>query len=360
MTFNILNFLYIFLLLTCIYIALYYIHTPYPSTKKITKKYKKSKPIKQFYNNKNLMYTIPKQSCQKDQSMNLNNEIDKNIIIEDSDLDYYRKLEQERQEQIHQLLQQSQQYIQDQDTKYNNELPFQQYIIPQQLVHHNINNYVLDDVDLLQQLNTDNQNVHDSSVQHTIKNAFLNKNITVCTKENIIPLINEITAFAQHHQKNHIEIRNIMLSIAQRNATIHNLQNHTEMTILLTIWTQSSDNVKLQLLNELLDMKIDQDHIVCPTGVVSRIINSEIVEHPEDSPKTIEIIRQEMLQTAAQMRSELEKENKNITNKAFKQLLFNKFKDDYKDHQEIIPMETIQKELDKWDLDNEETLFETF
>jgi hypothetical protein len=108
--------------------------------------------------------------------------------------------------------------------------------------------------------------------------------------------------------------------------------------------------VKEQILNELLDAN-SSGYLVCPTGVVSRIINADIVENPETSPRTEQNLREEMLNTASKIRDELEQDNMYINlpdleqSNLFKERLINKYNLDYLN---IISQENIQKELDTW------------
>jgi hypothetical protein len=124
------------------------------------------------------------------------------------------------------------------------------------------------------------------------------------------------------------------------------------MKVLNNSWNNASENVKEQILNELLDSRneICPDIIVCPTGIVSRIINADIVDNPEMSVKTSENLRSEMLNTASKVRNDLELtdfKNKSDVEQTsiLKNTLIEKYHNDYKD---IIPIETIQKELDSW------------
>ena len=372
---SILRFIYIFIVLYIVYVFFSYIMSTKICTKtdktKIKKKSLKNKNI--YKNNKNVRYQVrshvyPTYSIKLNDQGNVCNQSgypsDKEVIVENSDIEYYKQLERERQEQIENILYKSQ-VFNEQDKRNVNERVNEIRLLQQQPRQgmgefHTLNILNLEEDDnlnfILQQLTPDNQNVHDSTVQYAIKNKFLNKD-TTSVPLNEHNLINEIVAFAQKNGKDYQVVRKVLQLIYERNANISNLDNATEMSILFTMWSGGSDNVKLQLINELLDMQIDSDHIVCPTGVASRLVNAEIVENPERSPKTIEMIREEMMNTASHMRTKLEKEGKNISSKAFKQVLYDQFREDYNNQQDIISLDTIKNELDKWNLDNDELLF---
>jgi hypothetical protein len=104
------------------------------------------------------------------------------------------------------------------------------------------------------------------------------------------------------------------------------------------------------MIRELLDITDGNIDIVCPTGVTSRIINADIVEQVDQGIKESDI-RQEMLNTASKIRSDLEKsvsyqnlcENKQKD--IFKQKLMKKYKKDYKG---VVSDEYIIKELNIW------------
>ena len=105
-----------------------------------------------------------------------------------------------------------------------------------------------------------------------------------------------------------------------------------------------------QILNELLDAN-SPGYLVCPTGVVSRIINANVVNDLDSSPRTEENLREEMLNTASKIRSLLENDTEYIDSseskqtEIFKETLIEKYNNDYKD---IISEDRIQKELDTW------------
>lgn len=286
--------------------------------------------------------------------------IDKDVVIEKSDMEYYQKqLEKERELEIEKLLHDSINFnlLEKQNEKSKKLQPLRNINVENrndQNINVQIRNeqngdiqdeeeLIFDDVIDLNQFRLDSQNVHDSIVQNSVKNMFLKKKQKL--NYNSQKLIDEIIEFARVNNKDVRKIHNVLIQVNERNAIISNLHNITEMDVLSTMWNNASNNVKIQLLNEILDAYIDNNFIVCPTGVVSRLINADIVENPEHAPKTIEIIRQEMLNTASKIRDEIEKNNPEFTDDDLKQALIKEFSSIYKD---IVPLEKIYQELESW------------
>jgi hypothetical protein len=193
----------------------------------------------------------------------------------------------------------------------------------------------------------DTQSVHSSSVQDMIKTRY-NK---IGSKEPITtPVKEQITALSQGLNKDTNKINNIVNQIYTRNAVISNL-NSTEVTVLENTWNNSNANVKEQILNELLNTVERGNTIVCPTGVVTRIINATTIENPEIAPKTENMLREEMLNTANRVRTDLENtpEYKALPEEQQKSKLKETLKERYsKDYQGIISSSIVQKELDTW------------
>jgi hypothetical protein len=199
-----------------------------------------------------------------------------------------------------------------------------------------------------EELNNDNQNVHDSTVQDTIKKKYKKlkeENIKINNNNNINDEIliygNNIKKLSQNKLK---DLDFVLKSIYKRNSSIMNLEDEKEYNILCKLWKKLE--LREQLINELLDCKINNlEAIVCPSGVCSRLLNADIVLKPESTPRTIEMLRVEMLNTASKIRNELEKENTNYSEEELKKKLKEQYNKDYK---EILSEEIIQKELDTW------------
>lgn len=199
----------------------------------------------------------------------------------------------------------------------------------------------------------DSQNVHDSVIQNTIKNKFKIKRIENERKhinKNDKDIISEIINRANTIDKEKYEkIPDILKQISSRCESVYNLEAD-EINVLKNTWISASDVQKDQILNELLDC-LENNKLVCPTGVVSRIINSDIVINPENAPKTIENLREEMMNIAIKTRNDLEDteefQNKEIPeqNLILKDELIRKYEETYKG---ILDEDIVKNEYDKW------------
>ena len=194
------------------------------------------------------------------------------------------------------------------------------------------------------------QNVHDSTVQDTVKQKFIKlKRNSIKNNVNI----NEILMYAKNKLIDKFKedrLKFILNSIRDRNSRITNLEDNTELEILGLVW--GDEKVRDQIINELFDSyNGEYNNIVCPTGVVTRLLNADIVLNPETTPRTIEILRTEMLNLAAQIRVECEKKEEYLNKTEEEQDIYlkekikTKINDTYKS---ILSTETIQKELDTW------------
>ncbi len=194
---------------------------------------------------------------------------------------------------------------------------------------------------------TDFQNVHSSLVQDTIKNKYQKSKSTKNIRGDVL---SEIIKFTKYLKKDYRKIQDIIGQIVKRNSFVKNM-NDTELNVLKNSWISASDNVKEQIINELLDLTDGKSYIVCPTGVTSRIINADIVENPESSPIKEEDLRKEMLQTASKIRSELDKSTSfqrlspTKQDLVFKEKLLKKYNEDYNG---IISKDRIKKEYENW------------
>lgn len=136
-----------------------------------------------------------------------------------------------------------------------------------------------------------------------------------------------------------------MRKIHERNATLTNFGGDGEVDILYSTWASADENAKNFLLKELLDAAPEYSKnngpqnvgLYCPTGVASRIVNASLVNEPEKMAKTKEVIHQEMMQTAANLRSKLEEtdEYKQLDDtqqtEKLKETINQKYKEEYID-----------------------------
>jgi len=253
----------------------------------------------------------------------------KTIVIDKSDLKYYSDIKKAFENEI-------------------NLRGYQNYNLTQRRIPEIQLTRIIQEVPIVfRDFTVDSQNVHSSLVQNTIKNKYSKNKSNKLSKK--IQYKNDIINYAKKHNKNHNEIDTILQKIEDRNSHITNIDS-TEVKVLNDSWKSSNDNIKTQIINELLDAH-SPGYLVCPTGVVSRIINADIVENPELTPRTEENLRKEMLHTASKIRNDLENDptyNKLSEEKQtilLKDKLIDTFTKDYKD---IISEDLIQKELDTW------------
>jgi len=168
-------------------------------------------------------------------------------------------------------------------------------------------------------VDTNSQNVHDIAVQDTTKRLFNDSGPGVLdalfNPNAALDVPVEIIEFAQRsdfpkHKIN--DVRFVVAEIYKRDAPVSNV-GKKESEVLSQVWQGGNPNVRRQVLNELLDCK-KQDPwdeaptIYCPTGVVTRIVAASAIENPEKMAKTKEVLRQEMLETAAKVRADLERD----------------------------------------------------
>lgn len=192
------------------------------------------------------------------------------------------------------------------------------------------------------------QNVHDSLIQDNIKLKSEKIKGTNAASTTEILYQKEIIDYAQR-KHNGGKIYDILMQIKNRNSHITNI-NSTEVQVLNDSWAAANENVKVQIINELLDSVVN-GYIVCPTGVVSRILSADIVEDPESGPRTQEILRVEMLATASQVRADLEADNHYMQLNDIEQtvMLKDALKKKYiENYTGVVSMERVEAELESW------------
>jgi len=191
----------------------------------------------------------------------------------------------------------------------------------------------------------DRQNVHESFVNKYIRKIYDN-----CTKIKYTSnVIDEIKYVAGDNER----INMVLNELNKRNANITNLGDTSELDVLSSIWhkAKSNDNIKDMFLIQLSDSINEHGDIVCPTGVVNRLSTALIVDTPESFPKTKAMVNDEILQTASNLRTELEKNvyynelNEESQNTEFKAKLMDKITSDY---QGIIDVPELQEIIEPW------------
>lgn len=197
----------------------------------------------------------------------------------------------------------------------------------------------------------ENQNVHDSIVNRYVKTLY--SGIENDSKYDIRDTIKEIEDFSK--EKGVFDkITPVLQKIVSRNSTITNLDDTNEINVLSSVWNlaKNNENIKEYLLTQLEDC-VENKYVVCPTGVVNRIVSSLAVNSPENFPKTQNIIKEEILNTTAHLRNELENDTaftmlNDIEQKTFfTEKLLDKLYDDYSN---IYDKEQIDKKIESMGL----------
>ena len=209
-----------------------------------------------------------------------------------------------------------------------------------------IDYYELDENDLFN-FEQNNQTIHDSFVQKKVSNDYSNlKTETNCSKQDDEKIELDIIEFIKMNNLRNTngteKIRSIIDKIKTRNCYISNL-NDSEYEILKTTWKLGDNNVKTELINQLedcLDEKY-QNSLFCPTGVATRIIESTYINNPEKYPKTKEVLNQEMLNTAAKLRTN----NPDLSINEFKLKLIDIYS---KEYEGILNKKQINEQIQDW------------
>lgn len=185
----------------------------------------------------------------------------------------------------------------------------------------------------------DSQSVHDTVIQSATRHKYnkdsdKNKTTNKGDKQVVLEQI------VNHNQEHKDKIKNIIDQISCRNSKVTNFSNDSEIDILVHVYSNGNENVKNQVINELLDSSKALGLIDCPTGVTTRIVNAKFIETPEDMPKSKSIIQQEMLQVASHFR-----DNYTGSDEKFKENLLQKY---YSDYEFVMSREEIDDSVKPW------------
>ena len=136
----------------------------------------------------------------------------------------------------------------------------------------------------------DNQNVHDTYVQKNTKNTYQNvhdfQQETSVLKEEILNRCSP---------ENRQQVSEIIDKIEQRNSYVTNVEAR-EIDVLKNIWMNGDDNVKAQVILELIDCLSSPNTLYCPTGVTSRLISAAHINNPEEAPKSKDLLNREVIE----------------------------------------------------------------
>ncbi len=197
------------------------------------------------------------------------------------------------------------------------------------------------------------QNVHDSEVGRGVRKIFSDHTLLKHGEFDVNILIDDIIDYSAG--KNAIDrgkIITVLDKVKQRNATITNVNNATELELLSTVWKAATQNpnIKDMLLTQIADT-FENSGVLCPTGFVNRISTALVVDNPERFPKTKELYNAEIMQIASNLRNELELDtaysSKDDVEKSieFKAKLLTRLE---KDYDGILTVEEIQALIASW------------
>jgi hypothetical protein len=176
----------------------------------------------------------------------------------------------------------------------------------------------------------DTQNVHCNNIQKNLKGKYSSMHQVIQPDSD---LKDEIVSRCKDDIQAK-KVYDIIGKIQGRNAYLTNFNSH-EINILQDVWFSGNNNVKDQLINEILDCTDEYDTLYCPTGVASRIVSASYIDTPEKAPKTKEILNQEIMHKFGINYSKLK--NKDLAKE--------KTVDEYYG---VYPREDIEKSMNEW------------
>ncbi len=186
--------------------------------------------------------------------------------------------------------------------------------------------------DNLENENLENQNVHDNKIQRSLRKEFEKINNTE-TKDNSI--FQDIIQNAPDVYKENIEkiAKHIIKSdIEMVGYNDEKLKDIVEK-VYMNLQNQDEINFFYDNLNDCID---ENNKVVCATGIVSRLLSTRFLNHPEKFPKSENYIFQEMLNTASQIRKE--ESNDDVFKEKFKQEI-------EKTYSDILTMKEIDEKV---------------
>lgn len=203
--------------------------------------------------------------------------------------------------------------------------------LPEQIIFPDINNELAPQEVYVP--NIDLQNVHDTTINKYIRKLF--DGINIYENTDVVKEIKESIKTLEPDKKE--IITKVLNDVKKRNGTITNLNGVSELAVLTSVWNSSKadDNIKDMLFQQIQDT-YENGYTLCPTGFVNRISTALVINKIEDFPKTKPLIRDEMFNTAANIRTELEKDNdyntltENEQSIELKNKLLTKYQEDYK------------------------------
>lgn len=234
------------------------------------------------------------------------------------------------------------------------QIPIDEYLVNELIGGNFIENEVRPEV--RPEVYRDTQNVHDTHVQRDLRMVY--SGVKETSKEaNRVFSENDIVRFASTLNKDTEKLSRVITTLKSRKGNVTNFSGDTEYTILRNTWKSGNDNVREQIINNLLDCESTTslgDSVVCPTGTSSRIVESVFIETPELMPKTKDTLVQEMLAKAGAIRGTLEgsQEYQDLSEASQKVTLKSNILDSYyNDYKDIFSESEINEYTKEW-IDN--------
>ena len=220
-------------------------------------------------------------------------------------------------------------------------------IIPTQ-VQNNLNIIYNDDA-------YDIQNVHDTTINKTVKHSIENIKKDTQIKHNfneIIDMFNiEITKM--NLSKNKLDnIKRVINNIRQDTTnSIYNKMKSSELIELVgnRIFNSEDEIYKDTCINNLaleLNDCIENDHVVCHTGIFNRVLNSLNYIDKNVNVKSTTVLNDEMMNKCSLIRSQLD-ENIDDFDNVLKQKIRSELKKDYVDSN-IIKQDELNNIINVW------------
>ena len=272
---------------------------------------------------------------------------------------------------LHNILDKSDDNITPQPLLYNN-----QNIVVDNSILDDINNYLIDDeVEIEENVEridefpihrpilNDNQNIHDTYVNNTIQNSINNIKTDQSISNKINLNINEINNIIKDeiNKQNFDNIKknnilNVLESI-NSNSTKSYKNNMTLSELLILIFNRiyneyNEDIQKTFLSNLIIELNdcIENNNIVCHTGIFNRIINSINLLDINVNIKTYDFLNEEIMNKCIAIRNTLEtsiSDNENEYNNSLKNKIRLEMNKDYVDTK-ILTQSQLDDILNIW------------
>lgn len=224
-----------------------------------------------------------------------------------------------------------------------------------------INNYVIDDtLPAYNPILNDTQNIHDTFINNTISNSINNiKNAHPANNNLQNYSINDINRIIQDELNNmysskdlSIKKQNILkvldrINISETKSIKNNMTSKEALVLVFNrIYNKNDDNIKKtflsNLMNELNDC-VENNNIVCHTGIFNRIFNSINLLDEEVTLKSYDYLNEEIMNKCAIIRNNFD----DLDNEAFKNKIREEMKKDYVDTN-ILSQDQLNDMLNIW------------